>query len=155
MLPRKYDPFDGLFGVFADSLPDGWGRLLVDRLLLKHGINPLTVNPLSRLAIVGSSGMGALEYRPKSSMQVEPIEMSIDQIAVECRKMFDTETSESLDTLYQMGGSSGGARPKVYYSLNGEEWIVKFRHPPIRKTWADRNMNMDCAHKNAELKWQK
>ena len=25
-----YDPFDGLFGVFSDSLPDGWGRLLVD-----------------------------------------------------------------------------------------------------------------------------
>ena len=28
----KYEPFDGLFGVFNDSLPDGWGRLLVDRL---------------------------------------------------------------------------------------------------------------------------
>lgn len=31
------DPFDGLFGVFADSLPDGWGRFLVDRLMLKKG----------------------------------------------------------------------------------------------------------------------
>lgn len=29
-VPRR-DPFDGLFGVFADSLPDGWGRFLVDR----------------------------------------------------------------------------------------------------------------------------
>lgn len=29
----KIDPFEGLFGVFADSLPDGWGRLLVDRLM--------------------------------------------------------------------------------------------------------------------------
>ena len=27
----KQEPFDGLFGVFADSLPDGWGRLLLDR----------------------------------------------------------------------------------------------------------------------------
>lgn len=156
MIPRKYDPFDGLFGVFADSLPDGWGRLLVDRLLLKHGINPLTVNPLSRLAIVGSSGMGALEYQPESPIQVEPIEMSIDQIAVACQKMFGTETSESLDTLYQMGGSSGGARPKVYYSLNGEEWIVKVSVIlRSRKISAGRNMNMDYAHKNAELKWQK
>ena len=32
----KYDPFGGLFGVFNDSLPDGWGRLLVDRLFLKN-----------------------------------------------------------------------------------------------------------------------
>ena len=36
----KQEPFDGLFGVFADSLPDGWGRLLLDRLLLKNKINP-------------------------------------------------------------------------------------------------------------------
>ena len=34
-------PFDGIFGVFEDSLPDGWGRLLVDRQLLKHNINPI------------------------------------------------------------------------------------------------------------------
>ena len=32
-----YEPFGGLFGVFADSLPDGWGRLLVDRFLSRGG----------------------------------------------------------------------------------------------------------------------
>ena len=31
--------FDGLWGVFADSLPDGWGRLLVDRHLRKMGVD--------------------------------------------------------------------------------------------------------------------
>ena len=39
----KQEPFDGLFGVFEDSLPDGWGRLLLDRLLLKNKINPHSV----------------------------------------------------------------------------------------------------------------
>lgn len=34
----KSDVFEGLFGVFSDSLPDGGGRLLVDRMLLKKGI---------------------------------------------------------------------------------------------------------------------
>lgn len=29
--------FDGLFGVFNDSLPDGWGLLLLDRLLRRSG----------------------------------------------------------------------------------------------------------------------
>ena len=58
----KQEPFDGLFGVFADSLPDGWGRLLLDRLLLKNKINPHSVGNLERLAIVGASGMGALSY---------------------------------------------------------------------------------------------
>ena len=31
----KIDPFNGMFGVFSDSLPDGWGKLLVDRTLKK------------------------------------------------------------------------------------------------------------------------
>lgn len=67
-VPKKYEPFDGLFGVFADSLPDGWGRLLVDRLLLKRQINPASISALTRLAIVGNSGMGALEYRPSNEI---------------------------------------------------------------------------------------
>ena len=45
----KADPFGGLFGVFADSLPDGWGRLLVDRLMLKNHIDPVTVGNLNFL----------------------------------------------------------------------------------------------------------
>lgn len=125
-VPQKYDPFDGLFGVFADSIPDGWGRLLVDRMLLKKHINPASINALTRLAIVGSSGMGALEYHPAGELITELSEMSLDELAQECKKMFDTEHSEHLDELFRMGGSSGGARPKVNYEIEGEDWIVKF-----------------------------
>ena len=32
-IPRS-DPFDGLFGVFADSLPDGWVRCAMNRVYL-------------------------------------------------------------------------------------------------------------------------
>lgn len=49
--------FAGLFGVFADSLPDAWGNVLVNRVLKKNGINPGNLTSLDRLAIVGSSGM--------------------------------------------------------------------------------------------------
>lgn len=125
-VPRGYDPFGGLFGVFADSLPDGWGCLLVDRLLLKMHINPAQVGSLSRLAIVGNSGMGALTYQPQNSLEVNEYNMSLDQIAAECKKIFDTNQSDCLDEIYQLGGSSGGARPKIYYQIDGEEWIVKF-----------------------------
>lgn len=125
-LPKDYDPFEGLFGVFADSLPDGWGRLLVDRLLARQKIDPAQVDNLNRLAIVGATGMGALTYEPETPMDTGMSDLSLDQLAVECRKMFQTEQSENLDTLFQMGGSSGGARPKVFYQIDGEEWIVKF-----------------------------
>lgn len=125
-IPKSYTPFDGLFGIFADSLPDGWGRLLVDRLLMKNKINPYEVDSINRLAIVGKSGMGALEYYPENIFLQKEEQMSLDEIAKECERIFETNNSESLDTIFQMGGSSGGARPKVYYDIDGEEWIVKF-----------------------------
>ncbi len=124
-IPRR-DPFDGLFGVFADSLPDGWGRFLVDRLMLQNHTDPATVGNLNRLAIVGSSGMGALTYRPEIQMESAGSMMELDQIAVECEKMMQTDYSDDLDKLFQMGASSGGARPKILTEIEGEPWIIKF-----------------------------
>lgn len=125
-MPKRYDPFDGLFGVFSDSLPDGWGRLLVDRLLIKRKKNPAEVDSLNRLAIVASTGMGALAYQPENYLESNMLSLPLDQIALECQKIFEAEKSEKLDVLFQMGGSSGGARPKVFYQIDGAEWIVKF-----------------------------
>lgn len=125
-VPGDYATFSGLFGVFADSLPDGWGRLLVDRQLAKNQIRPDEVGALDRLAIVGEAGMGALAYRPEYGLEAEQVGLSLDQIAEECRRIFQSRHSEHLDTIFQMGGFLGGARPKIYYELDGEEWIVKF-----------------------------
>lgn len=122
----KIDPFGGLFGVFADSLPDGWGRLLVDRLMLKNHIDPVGVGNLSRLAIVGNSGMGALSYRPDIQLNASSSVMGLDQIAEECENVLKTEYSADLDQLFQLGGSSGGARPKILTAIDNEEWIIKF-----------------------------
>ena len=122
----KHDPFNGLFGAFADSLPDGWGRLLVDRLLLKNHINPHDVDVLNRLAIVGDTGMGALEYRPSHNMNRKQAELNYDALSEECKRMLETEYSDNLDKLFELGGSSGGARPKILTKIDGEDWIVKF-----------------------------
>ena len=56
----KSHPFSGGFGVFDDCLPDGWGLLILDRYLQQHGINPQSMTLLDRLALVGSTGRGAL-----------------------------------------------------------------------------------------------
>lgn len=119
-------PLDGLFGVFDDSLPDGWGRLLVDRMLKERGIDPYSVSPLARLAIVGNSGMGALCYEPELTLLPEATEKSLDELAQECAEVLRNEYVEDLDTLYALGGSSGGARPKVLAEIDGTSWIVKF-----------------------------
>lgn len=122
----KIDPFEGLFGVFADSLPDGWGRLLVDRLMRRNGLNPQTIGNLERLAIVGNSGMGALTYRPVILMENVQGDLSLDEIAGECSRILNTESSENLDYLFAKGGSSGGARPKILTKVGEEDWIIKF-----------------------------
>lgn len=124
-IPDK-DVFDGLFGVFADSLPDGWGRLLVDRLLIKQHQDPMTINSLTRLAIVGNNGMGALEYEPHILLNNTEQVSDLDVLASECKKILNTEYSNNLDELFNLGGSSGGARPKILTKINGEDWIVKF-----------------------------
>jgi len=123
----KRDPFDGNFGVFSDSLPDGWGRLLIDRMLIKKRINPAEVSVLDRLAIVGKSGMGALEYYPETILTNAEVSENLDELAAECEKIVNEEYDGKIEELVSAGGSSGGARPKVLIRYNDEDWIVKFR----------------------------
>lgn len=124
-LPTK-PYFQGLFGVFADSLPDAWGNILLNRLLKKNGIALDELTILDRLAIVGTSGMGALTYQPEMLLTEQKTAVDLDHLALECKKILTTEYSENLDELYQLGGTSGGARPKIMTQVNGEEWIIKF-----------------------------
>ena len=118
--------FNGLWGVFADSLPDAWGQLLLDRMLKEKGCNIDNVSMLDRLAIVGESGMGALTYRPELDMPKQEKLSSLDELSEQCQKILNTEYSDKLDELYRLGGTSGGARPKIMTKIDGEDWIIKF-----------------------------
>ena len=135
--------FDGLFGVFNDSLPDGWGRLLLDRTVEKHGLRRGQLNALDRLAFVGRSGMGALSYEPDRSQSPggeEPL--ALDRLAEESAIMLAGETEEVFEELLRLSGSSAGARPKIVAHVSAdkktiihgesevrsgyEPWLIKF-----------------------------
>jgi len=135
--------FDGLFGVFNDSLPDGWGRLLLDRTLLSKGISLNQITPLDRLTYVGSGGMGALTYKPNLNSEVQSDKlMELDEIYQEMNKVLEGTPSDVIEELFHLGGSSGGARPKIFVGYNPktnhlihghsslpenyEHWIIKF-----------------------------
>ena len=125
-IPR-IDPFDGLYGVFSDSLPDGWGRLLVDRMLNSQNINPREISQIDRLAIVGETGMGALSYKPEYNLlEDKDYQEDYDNLALSCKKILNTEHSADLNKLFKLGGSSGGARPKILTKIDNEDWIIKF-----------------------------
>jgi len=137
------DIFNGLFGLFNDSLPDGWGRLLLDRALTQKGISISEIGPLDRLSYVGSLGMGALIYRPEfeSDTKIDP-NIAIDVIAANMNSVLEGSGSDVIEDLYELGGSSGGARPKIFINYNSETdhlvhgvanidngyepWIIKF-----------------------------
>lgn len=118
--------FNGLYGVFADSLPDSWGNLLVDRYLVSKNINPQDITMLDRLAILGSNGMGALTYEPSIEFTCFNENLSLDKINEECGNILTSKPTDSLESLFILGGSSGGARPKAMIDMEGKKWIVKF-----------------------------
>ncbi|HBO0349166.1 TPA: type II toxin-antitoxin system HipA family toxin [Pseudomonas aeruginosa] len=147
--PQKAaDPvlFAGLPGALADSLPDGWGMLLMDRYFLaKHGKDRRDISPLDRLAYMADRGMGALEYRPVLEHTTDEGEFDLAQLYQESQAVYEGETSSILDALRLAGGSPAGARPKVVVALSPDRrqcstsfqqlptgyqhWLVKFRAP--------------------------
>jgi len=146
------DPFEGNFGVFNDSLPDGWGRLLIDRLLLKKRIDPASVSVLDRLAIIGTSGMGALEYKPEIQL-VEKIKIDdLDILAREIEAILNEKyNGRKLEELVKLGGSSVGARPKVLIKVDNEDWLIKFRASIDPKNMGEQEFTYMAAAKAAGL----
>ena len=126
--------FDGLYGVFNDSLPDGWGLLLLDRALARQGRSLGQTSQLERLTLVGSRAMGALEYEPDLASIEEDTSLPLDTLAEESRRILGEHEygGAYLDDLLKLNGSLAGARPKIMLTALDESgepcpWIVKFR----------------------------
>lgn len=101
-------------GPVYDSLPDGWGMLLMDRLFKRRGLNPAHVGPLERLTYIGAHAMGAMSFEPAAAEPPLPAEeIPLEQLAAEVQEVLDGEGGEFLQQLMLMGGSPHGARPKV------------------------------------------
>lgn len=137
-----YNLFEGLPGVFNDSLPDGWGRLLFDRFARAQGIIPSEVTPLDRLAHIGVHGMGALVFEPDHSADDTHDTISLDSLASQAQDVLDGTSDDVLQELLSLNGSSAGARPKALIGVNQDRthivhgvndlpdgyapWMVKF-----------------------------
>ena len=118
--------FRGLFGVFADSLPDSYGELVLNRFLRQKGIDSNSLSSLERVAYVGLSVMGMLEYVPDLH-EIETYEkIDFDLIQKECKDLLNSKDVKDINTLFSLAGSSGGTRPKALIKYKGKDWIIKF-----------------------------
>lgn len=127
------DRLDGSFAIFEDSLPDGYGLFLLEKILRNQNVSLKDLTPLQRLSIIGKSGMGALSYLPVMpgiQKQQELIGAErLDLMQEEALKVLSEKESGDPTLLYYNSSNSGGARPKATLrSEDGSHWLVKFRH---------------------------
>lgn len=142
--PARSREFEGLHGFLSDSLPEGWGHLVMRRRLSRLGVNIDALTPLDRLALVGDGGRGALTYRPATAPPPEVQSLDLDALAKESQTILAGDEGELAATLATLGGGSGGARPKIHVGFDAqglisvsegetapghEAWIVKFATP--------------------------
>ncbi|MBQ0020679.1 MAG: type II toxin-antitoxin system HipA family toxin [Bacteroidales bacterium] len=164
----KPTPLYGNFGIFEDSLPDGYGRYLLHKALMREGIDDRNLTAIERLSIVGNSGMGALTYEPTNEARVMP--NLFEQYRARRRKTegqpetilkkeeeitdFDLLQEKALEVLKEQqdtdaglllynSGNSGGCRPKAVFSDAEGHWLVKFRH-----TYDPQDMGLQEYHYN-------
>ena len=124
----KPQPFYGNFGIFEDSLPDGYGRYLLHKALQREGINDFDLSSLDRLSMVGSSGMGALTYHPETNIRQEDSIRDFDLLQQKALEVLKEQQDDDAGLLLYHSGNSGGARPKAIFHDDDGHWLVKFRH---------------------------
>lgn len=139
----KPTPLYGNFGIFEDSLPDGYGRYLLHKALLREGIDDRNLSAIDRLSIVGSNGMGALTYEPQTIIVKEDGIKDFDLLQEKALEVLKEQQDSDAGLLLYNSGNSGGCRPKAIFSDEEGHWLVKFRH-----TYDPKDMGQQEYHYN-------
>ena len=127
------ETFLGLPGLLADSLPDAYGKALLDRWLATNGRN--FANPIERLCYQGKRSMGALEFEPAQNDYLESSSnIEIDSLVETAREVLNqkeafstnmSDTKEALLNIIKVGTSAGGQRAKAIIAYNDETKEVR------------------------------
>lgn len=122
------EPFNGNFGVFEDSMPDGYGRWLLHKTFLREGVDDRDLGVIDRLSLVGNGGMGGLCYQPEIETPSEERITDMDLLQQKALEVLREKQDSDASLLLFNSGNSGGARPKAIYADKDGHWLVKFRH---------------------------
>lgn len=121
------EPFYGLPGLVADSLPDKFGNAVIEQWLMSMGKTMSEFTAIDRLCYTGKRGMGALEYVPAST-EIKDIDENINvremvkfaSAVLSDRERITLNAKDNLtySQLVQVGSSAGGARAKALIAWN-------------------------------------
>lgn len=120
--------------LFEDSLPDGWGRLLLDREIAARGISRAEIGELERLATIGRHGAGALTYTPETGRRpIGAIDLGwFEEIIPHVE---DGAAAADLSRLRIMSGGSQGARPKFVAQIHDDMRTLRDHRAPVTEGW--------------------
>ena len=119
--------FHGLPGMVADSLPDKFGNIVINRYLESQGRTADSLSVIEKLYYTGKRGMGALEYEP--SQELTTINETVDldaltklasEILSEKEQIHIEKNDNLMAQLMECGSSVGGARAKTLIAWNPE-----------------------------------
>lgn len=125
--PETDRMFGGLPSFIADSLPDRWGNIVFNEWAKSRKISSRNLTALDRLAYIGRRGMGALEFVPPTSAEMEqPFMVDIDDLYKLSRQALeDAKNIHStwhhdfaIESLFKVGTSAGGRRPKAVINVD-------------------------------------
>ncbi len=118
---RRKEAFNGLPGVFADSLPDSFGNLVIRAFYTARGQTERAMSPVQRLLYVGRRAIGALTYHPEVQLPGRPAEQESLEVAAlvrDARKVIEGKPDVAVPEIYRIGSSAGGMRPKALVLYN-------------------------------------
>jgi len=119
--PNRDPAFQGLLGIFADSLPDQFGNAIIEQYFRnKQGNNRYQLSPLQKLLYVGTRAVGALEYLPAEQVDNEQLQapLEIAQLVDEARHVIQGDLQVKSSDIMQVGVSAGGQYPKAVIAWN-------------------------------------
>lgn len=114
------NPFGGLHGMLADSIPDGFGLRLMDKSLASAGYGRDGATPIHRLAWVGARGLGALTYAPAIDGGEGRQLMEIAELGVHAARADVEDFKDIPEAAIKAGGSAHGARPKFWAAVSSD-----------------------------------
>lgn len=128
---NQLEYFNSLPGVFHDSLPDGWGLLLMDHFFEKNSFHRHEITMLQRLAYIGENAMGALSFYPCKSRTYSNKILDLSLLAKESKRIIEGNAQNILPELFIAGGSPAGARPKILVGYNETTNHIVFDSPKL------------------------
>ena len=132
-----------LVGAFADVLPDGWAKHVLDGRLTVLGYDPNQLSPVDRLALIDGNSIGALTFRPNDPLDAEVPSLTIDDLAATVIRQ-GGKGDAGIEVARKLVGSLGGIRPKANIWIDDDRvsarpiagadpWIIKFPNPTYDK----------------------